>query len=214
MFIFKKIIILKMYKNLINKKMKEIKPIVDNIANIKKNLDNIENIYEVNIAKSEHKAYIDKRVQLKLDEIITLQEDRVKLSCSGEIFEISRSYIENCKYKNFLQNEITIKGEAIFIDMDIIFLEPILDIIRYNQVENKITNELIELDMGYIDEDQRIPQPIIRAVGSNKVNDALTLIEHVKRFFPEGAEEILEKYNICLNPPKIEKKKLPAHIKN
>jgi hypothetical protein len=200
--------------NSVNSANLMVKPLVDKISELRKNLEQLEKSYECNLEKKEKKMFIEDRKDYKLDHLLSYQDksDQIKIDASGTIFETTLKTIKNCRYKNILKDMIEegsflLQDDAIFLDIDGSHFEVILEIIRFTQINPDQNRNLEKLgkypknfysDFNQFYEDDKCPKLIkkFRTYNCEEKLSDICLIETIKLFFYEDSETIFNDLNI------------------
>ena len=139
--------------------------IFNSLKDLKNQLDNLESSYINNKKINEKKIIAHLNLDKKLDDLASLQNDKIIVETGRKQYQISKKTIKKCKLRNILRDEIekyeknnenliTEKIPKYFIDISSKTLKLFLDIIRYfcnNGTENKeyiiLINEKMEEEL-------------------------------------------------------------------
>ncbi len=113
--------------------------LLSSLKNLKSKLSEMENTYEQKVKNLEKRNNTFESLTKKIDKLVTLQNDIIKIECDGKFYETSKTTIRNCYIDNLLKDKINnYYDDTYYVDLSRQGLKLVLKIMRfYSLDENK-----------------------------------------------------------------------------
>jgi hypothetical protein len=170
-----------------------ITPITNNIGETVKDLNKILEHYEYRYSVVEQKYIVNNRLNVKLEQLHVINKSQIKINAGGSYSSTSKATIKNCIYDNILKDELQsleteeIESKEIFVDIELKYFEPILEILRRTQKEENFCSGIFQVE----DEDKFVLGFYDR-INCNCDRDQLN--SYIKIFFYNDYEKIIKKF--------------------